>query len=95
MSTLRDDFRQWLESKSPHAIVGRRWGLSGPLAVFLTKKTGQHWSADTSTYWFENCPELPLPVWAQEFEKALDESAATQFETSTIQARTALKILKR
>lgn len=88
---FRDDFQDWLESKKPCAIVGQRWCLSGPLALFLRERTDLYWYFDTSVCWFGRSPEFPLPVWARQFENASDGSGG---ELSKIQARTALKILR-
>lgn len=90
MKPRKHNFRKWLESKNPCATVGDRWTCSGPVAVYLQERTGQQWFADAHTYWVFPKAGLPLPVWAQKFELASDNSGRPE---SKIQARTALKIL--
>lgn len=97
MKLPRKDFRRWLESKSPKAVVGTRGSLCGcPLARYLSSLSHVGYVAvcTDDIYWFDVDEDRPhvmkTPLWAENFISHVDESGPVNRKVT---AATALKLL--
>lgn len=94
---LRDDFQRWLETQEPRRPIGLRADCSHcPIREFIRSRIhdwyyrgkvrtdGETW---TLTNW--SCGTYPLPVWAKEFIRLVDEGT----ENTTVTARFCLHLL--
>ena len=84
------EFRAWLETKRPTAIVGkRRWANSCPIANYLYARGDA--PVDVSG---EDIGGIAAPAWATAFVDLVDLGGLGVLG-SGIQARTALRLLDR
>ena len=87
------EFRAWLETKRPTAVVGRRMhGVGCPIGCYLTARGDEFDVVVPSTILVSPGIYKQTPPWAYAFIRLVDGSGAYH---TNIQARTALRLLDR
>lgn len=88
------EFREWLETKRPRAVVGKRWfPNSCPIARYI-KARGDHKYPEVNALTIWAGKKYRTPSWAAEFVVLVDEGRYGGRQVA-IQARTALRLLDR